>query len=124
MMRERYSGDYFSMAFQVGEGEYLQDKPADDSAPKTLWYMFADTLRTPVESSFESAAMRTGLEYLYYPAVELDDNTAYLSAIHRHDDKGTHYKLCNLRSSHDGYVFIRRSRPCETPKTIVQSPAD
>lgn len=126
MMRERYSGDYFSMAFQVGEGEYLQDKPADDSAPKTPEYMFADTLRTPVEGSFESAAMRTGLEYLYYPAAALDDHTAYLSTILRRDDKGTHYKLCNLRSCHDGYVFIRRSRPCENyvPKTIVQSPAD
>jgi len=113
MMREKYSYDYFSLSFQVGEGEYLQDAPVGVSSLKNSWSMFADTLRTPIEGSFELAAMRTGWEYLYYPSKYLDDNTSYLSYIGRRGDRGTHYKLCNLKSCHDGYIFIRNSRPCE-----------
>ena len=54
-MSEKYNNEYFRLAFQIGQGQYLQDSYDDSFFP-----MFTDTVRTPIEGSFEQAAMRTG----------------------------------------------------------------
>ena len=118
-MRKKYSDDYFRLAFQVGQGRYLQDDNHDnimlDDTMRAVngFIMFADTLRTPIEGSFEQAAMKTGLEYLYYPSKYLDNNIVYMSIIGRKDPMGPHYRLLDLKYRHDGYIFIRNSRPHE-----------
>lgn len=107
-MSEKYNDEYLSLAFQIGQGQYLQDLYDNSFFP-----MFADTVRTPIEGSFEQAAMRTGLKYLYYPSAQLDDNTVYIATIHRNSSKGIHYHLLELKFRHEGYIFIRDSRPGE-----------
>lgn len=113
MMREKYGSDYFSVAFLAGTGASLQDNYPEEIG------QFASTLPAPVVGSVEDAAMKTGLEYLYYPSARLDDHAVYMADIGRAGRYRHHYRLAALRDRHDGYIFVRNNRPKE-----VVSPDD
>lgn len=100
---QKYKNDYFSIGFQVGNGEYTQDESSFYS--KTI----KDKLQTPYITSFEYSALRTKIPYFYYPTTQLPNDISSIRAVGRERKKTNQFFFCSLKNRFHGLVFIENS---------------
>lgn len=97
----KYGDKYFSIGFQAGGGLYTQDDSFFFS--KTV----ADTLQTPIPTSFEYSALKTNNPYFYYPIDKLPDDISSIRAVGRERKNLNQFFFCSIKKRFHGLVFIR-----------------
>ncbi len=100
---QKYTDDYFSIGFQVGNGEYTQDESSFYN--KTV----KDKLQIPYITSFEYSALRTEMPYFYYPTNQLPNDISSIRAVGRERKKTNQFFFCSLKTRFHGLVFIENS---------------
>ncbi len=93
---QKYKNDYFSIGFQVGNGEYTQDESGFFS--KTI----KDQLQTPYITSFEYSALKSKIPYFYYPTTQLPKDISSIRAVGRERKKTNQFFFCSLKTRFNG----------------------
>ncbi|WP_379993971.1 erythromycin esterase family protein [Dysgonomonas termitidis] len=99
----KYKDEYFSIAIQVGKGEYTQDDTGAFSKA------VLDQLQYPVIESFEYRALKMGNDYFYYPTNKLDNNISSIRVIGRERRGLNQFFFCSLNKRFDGLIFVSKS---------------
>ena len=103
-LKDWYGNGFFTVSFQIGEGEYTDERNIFDQELSTL-------LHPPMNQSFESVAAVTGHDYFFYPSAYIGEGIIFYNNIPRGGLTLEKDVFASVRKNYNSYIYIRYSIP-------------